>query len=192
MRSRSIGRTRRLFFARKMHHLGRAIRCSVPGPTRQSDATFAPFENALTRSVRPKSSSCGTKRFRPPRTEQGDSRETRGCLSCHNIVERHAILGRQTDSVTAMSRIDRYWKQRFGLGDELQRPGIHVVPHTRYPGDDLVFAFVRGASAVLSVEQASVDRARDRVRQADTSVARSGSSRDDAWRSGQSLRRSAV
>src|SRR5580765_3495482 len=63
-----------------------------------------------------------------------------------------------------MSRIDRYWKDRFGLADELERPGVHVVPHARYAGDDLVFVFVKGKATVLSVERSCVDSVRDRVR----------------------------
>lgn len=50
-----------------------------------------------------------------------------------------------------MRRIDQYWTDRFGLTDELSRPGVHVVPHARYTGDDLVFVFVKGETAVLSV-----------------------------------------
>lgn len=63
-----------------------------------------------------------------------------------------------------MSRIGRYWKDRFGLADELERPGIHVVAHARYTGDDLVFVFVKGETAVLSVEGSRVDTIRNRVR----------------------------
>ncbi len=63
-----------------------------------------------------------------------------------------------------MNRIDLYWRTHFGLDDELDRPGVHVVPHVRYPGDDLAFVFVRGEAAVVSVARSRVQSTRKRIR----------------------------
>jgi hypothetical protein len=41
---------------------------------------------------------------------------------------------------------------------------VHVVPHPKYGGDDLSYAFVKGKAAVLVVAQSRVEGTRDRVR----------------------------
>jgi RimJ/RimL family protein N-acetyltransferase len=63
-----------------------------------------------------------------------------------------------------MGRIDRYWRDRLGLRDELDREGVHVVPHAGQAGDDLVYVLVRDDAAVVSVPRSLVQSTRDRVR----------------------------
>lgn len=62
-----------------------------------------------------------------------------------------------------MTRIDQYWNDRFGLTDELNRPGIHVVAHPRYLGGDLILTLVRNDVAIVAAARSQVDGIRARV-----------------------------
>lgn len=63
-----------------------------------------------------------------------------------------------------MTRVDHYWSDRFGLTDELNRPGIHVVAHPRYSGDDLILTLVRNDVAIMAAAPSQVDAIGRRVR----------------------------
>ena len=62
------------------------------------------------------------------------------------------------------NRIHQYWSDLFGLSfEEIQQPGMRVVPHARPWEDSFAYVFLHDHTCVISVGVPLVEQVRRRV-----------------------------